>query len=72
MVKKLGKQVSRKYQNQNEVFNISEPSFDLKFDVYDWDRVGSHDYHGRVVINRMDIPIYGHTMWHLNWKQIHR
>ena len=58
---KIGKTGIKKNTSKpkwNEVFNISEPSFDLKFDVYDWDRVGSHDYHGRVVINRADIPIY--------------
>ena len=35
-----------------------EPLKKLRFDVFDWDRVGSHDYHGRVVISRADIPMY--------------
>ena len=57
---KIGKTGIKKNTSKpqwNEVFNISEPSFDLKFDVFDWDRVGSHDFHGKVSINRADLPM---------------
>lgn len=29
---------------------VSDPEVDLEVDVYDWDRVGAHDFMGRVVI----------------------